>query len=130
LNPYGLPVCLLAYAAASLFHHVHNAEYLDQYPNMPVWLSPVRIHAAWFGTTAIGFAGYLLLRRGYRLPGLILLAVYGCYGLDSLAHYALAPLSAHALTMNLSIWLEAATATALLLTVASLISRKARPQRS
>jgi len=31
---------LAAYAAASLFHHVHNAEFLDQYPNMPAWLSP------------------------------------------------------------------------------------------
>ena len=26
---------LLAYGAASLFHHIHNAEFLSEYPNMP-----------------------------------------------------------------------------------------------
>jgi hypothetical protein len=115
LSPYGLPVCLLAYAAASLFHHVHNAEFLGEYPNMPAWLSPLVVYAAWLGAAVVGLAGYLLLRRGYRAIGLVLLAVYGCYGLDGLAHYALAPLSAHTLTMNLSIWFEAATAAALLI---------------
>jgi hypothetical protein len=117
LHSYALSICLLAYAAASLFHHVHNAAFLDEYPSMPAWLSPPAVYAAWLVATAIGLAGYILLRHGYRLAGLILLAVYGCYGLDGLAHYALAALPAHSLTMNLSIWLEAATAAALLIVV-------------
>jgi hypothetical protein len=75
------------------------------------------VYAAWLGATVIGFAGYVLLRRDYRLAGLVLLIVYGCYGLGSLAHYLLAPVSAHSLAMNLSIWLEAATALALVVTV-------------
>jgi hypothetical protein len=115
-NP-ALVIVLVAYAAASLFHHAHNAEFLDQYPNMPAWLSRMWVYAAWLGATVIGFAGYVLLRRDYRLAGLVLLIVYGCYGLGSLAHYLLAPVSAHSLAMNLSIWLEAATALALVVTV-------------
>jgi hypothetical protein len=108
---------LLAYAGASLSHHVHNAEFLDQYPNMPAWLSPMGVYAAWTAATAVGIAGYALLRGGYRIAGLILLIVYGFYGLDGLAHYTLAPVSAHTPMMNLSIWVEAATATALLFAV-------------
>jgi hypothetical protein len=108
---------LLAYAGASLVHHVHNAELLDQYPNMPAWFSPAAVYAAWLGTTALGLIGYWALRRGYRFTGPGLLVLYGCYGLDSLVHYALAPLPAHTLAMNLSIWLEAATAAALLVMV-------------
>ena len=103
-----LSIALIAAAAASLFHHVHNAEFLDEYPNMPAWLSPMGVYAAWSAATAIGVAGYALLRSGYRIVGLVLLIVYGCYGLDGLAHYALAVPSAHSLTMNVSIWLEAA----------------------
>jgi len=116
--PRVLPACLLAYAAASLFHHVHNAAFLDQYPNMPAWLSPMWVHLAWLGTTAIGFGGYVLLRRGCRISGIALLIVYGCYGLDALAHYLVAPVSAHTLAMNISIGLEAATAVAVLLALA------------
>jgi len=108
-----LPI-LLIYATASLFHHVHNAEFLAEYPNMPAWLSRSAVYAAWLAATSIGFIGYRILRRGYRLVGLTLLAAYACYGLDALAHYALAPLSAHSPMMNLSIGLEAAAAATLL----------------
>ena len=111
-----LPI-LLIYATASLFHHAHNAAFLDQYPNMPAWLSPGAVHAAWLVSTAIGLLGYGLLRRGYRFAGLSLLVAYGCYGLDVLAHYALAPLSAHSPMMNLSIGLEAAAAATLIVAV-------------
>lgn len=101
-----LPI-LLVYAAASLFHHVHNAEFLADYPNMPAWLSPAAVYAAWAGATAIGVLGYWLRRPA-------LLVAYGCYGVGVLAHYALAPVSAHSPMMNLSIGLEAAAAAALL----------------
>ena len=113
-----LLLALLACVAATLLHHVHNAEFLDQYPNMPAWLSPMGVYVAWSAATAIGIAGYALLRRGYRFAGLALLIAYGCYGLDGLVHYALAPAAAHTLAMNLSIWLEAATAAALLFVIA------------
>ena len=109
-----LPLALAALAAASLVHHVHNAEFLDEYPNMPAWLSPVGVYAAWAAATVIGAGGYWLLTHGYRVAGAALLILYGCYGLDGLAHYALAPASAHTTAMNLSIWLEAAAALALL----------------
>lgn len=113
-----LLVALLAGVAATFFHHLHNAEFLDQYPNMPVWLSPMGVYAVWAAATAAGVAGYCLLRSGYRVAGLVLLILYGCYGLDGLAHYGLASVFAHTLAMNVSIWLEAATAVALLAALA------------
>jgi hypothetical protein len=39
-----LLIFLLAYGAASLFHHVHNAEFLNEYPNMPTWLSRAQVY--------------------------------------------------------------------------------------
>ncbi|HEV3009911.1 MAG TPA: hypothetical protein VGX52_12825 [Burkholderiales bacterium] len=122
-----LLLALLACVAATLLHHVHNAEFLDQYPNMPAWLSPMGVYVAWSAATAIGIAGYALLRRGYRFAGLALLIAYGCYGLDGLVHYALAPAAAHTLAMNLSIWLEAATAAALLFVIARASSGRRGP---
>jgi hypothetical protein len=101
-----LPV-LLVYAAASLFHHVHNAELLDQYPNMPAGLSRAGVYAAWLIATAVGILGYWLRRR-------LLLALYAFYGLGVLVHYAIAPMAAHTPMMHLTIALEAATAAALL----------------
>jgi hypothetical protein len=108
-------VAILAVAAATLFHHVHNAAFLAEYPNMPASLTPAGVYLAWLGATVIGFAGYIFLRRGSRWIGTGLLVAYGCYGLDGLVHYLLAPVSAHTLAMNLSIAAEAAAATALLI---------------
>jgi hypothetical protein len=113
-----LLLALLACMAATLFHHAHNAEFLDEYPNLPAWLSRASVYGAWLGATLIGAGGYALLRRGYRIAGLVLLGAYACYGLDGLAHYALAPMSAHTAAMNLSIWLEAAAGAGLLLAIA------------
>ena len=110
-----LPSALTAltlYAVASLIHHVHNAEFLGHYPNMPGWLSPAMVYAAWLGATAIGALGYWLGRP-------FLLIAYGCYGLGALTHYAVAPLSAHTPMMHLTIGLEAATAAVLLIVVCS-----------
>jgi hypothetical protein len=105
-----LLIAFVAYAAASLLHHIHNAEFFAQYPMMPAWLSRTMVYAAWIVATSIGVLGYRLRRRG-------LLFVYGSYGLLGLAHYALAPVSAHTPVMNLSIALEVATAAALLILV-------------
>jgi hypothetical protein len=117
-----LPV-LLAYAGASLFHHVHNAAYLDRYPNMPAWLSPAGVYGAWLAVSAVGLSGFLLMRRQRQLAGLIVVGIYGILGLAGLDHYALAPMSAHTLAMNLSIWLEVATAVVLLAAVVTFMLR-------
>lgn len=116
-----LAALVLVYAAASLFHHAHNAAYLGDYPNMPAWLTPAGVYVAWLATTAVGVAGYLLLRSGFRLAGLGTIALYGAFGLYGLAHYGVAPVSAHSPTMHLTIWLEATTGTLVLIGVAWLV---------
>jgi hypothetical protein len=98
---------LLALGAATLVHHIHNAVFLAEYPNMPASLTAPKVILAWAGATAIGIAGYRLVRRRHRVAGCALLALYGAYGLDGLLHYVLAPLSAHSAGMNATIWLEA-----------------------
>jgi hypothetical protein len=103
---------LLAFAAASFLHHAHNATFLEHYPNLPGWITPTVVYAAWLGATAVGVIGYWLRLR-------VLVAAYAGYGLFALAHYALAPISAHSFGMNLSIGLEAGTAAALLVRLLS-----------
>jgi hypothetical protein len=58
----------------------------------------------------------------YRKLGLLVLAVYAVFGFDGLAHYSLAPMSGHTVTMNLTIWLETATAGLFLITVVGLMA--------
>ncbi len=121
-----LLVTLLAYAAASLLHHAHNAIFLTDYPNMPAWLSPARVWAAWLGITAVGLAGWLLYRGGRRIAGLIGLAGYAALGLYGLAHYRIAPLAAHTWDMHATIWLEVIGALSLLVAIAVSLARRAR----
>lgn len=121
-----LPILALAYCAASLFHFAHNAEYIDEYPNLPAWLSSPQVYGAWLGVASVGLVGYLLMRYGFQRAGLAFLGVYGALGLDGFAHYTLAPSSAHTLTMNLSIWLEALTGVLLLAAALTLMLRRAR----
>jgi hypothetical protein len=112
-----LPIALIACIVATLVHHVHNAQFLDEYPNMPGSLSPALVYLAWLGATAVGIAGYVLLRRGWQIAGCILLLAFGAYALDGLLHYTLAPLAAHSLAMNATIAAEAVTGTLLALAV-------------
>jgi hypothetical protein len=107
---------VVVHAAASLFHFVHNAMFLSDYPNMPAWISPIGIYGAWLVEAAIGALGVLLWSRG-RSAGLALIATYALLGLGGLDHYVLAPVSAHTLAMNATIWLETATALVLLAVV-------------
>jgi hypothetical protein len=118
-----LALPLLAYAAASLLHHVHNAEFLADYPSMPGWLSRMAVYAAWLGVTAVGLLGYLLVVRGPRLMGLSVIAVYAALGFYGLVHYSLAPFAAHTAAMNATILLEVAAAALLLGAVARQMSR-------
>ena len=121
-----LPLLLLLYCGASLLHFVHNAEYLTEYPNLPAWISRASVYGAWWAIFSIGLVGYLLVRRGHTLPGLTLLAFYTALGLDGLLHYGRAPISAHSLGMNLTIWTEVVTATLALSAVLWLAARHLR----
>src|SRR5258708_9712158 len=97
-----LLICLLAYGTASLAHHIYNAEFLAEYPNMPAWLSPAKVYLAWTVETAVGLIGYVLLRAGYRLPGLVLIGAYAVAGFPGLDHYPVAPLAPHTPGRHLS----------------------------
>jgi hypothetical protein len=108
-----LLVLVLAHAAASLLHFVHNATYLAEYPNMPGWISPAGVYAVWLAEAAIGAAGIVVYLRG-RPIGLALIAIFAVLGLGGLDHYVLAPIAAHTTAMNATIWLEMATGVMLL----------------
>lgn len=116
-----LLLSLLAYCAASLFHFSHNAEFLGNYPNMPASISRGDVYMAWIALTAAGIAGYALYQLEFQRVGLVILAVYAVFGFDGFAHYILAPMSAHTTTMNVTIWLEVATAALLLITVGTVV---------
>ena len=127
-NRLTLPRHLLAlmalYCAASLAHFVHNAQFLAEYPNMPAWLSPLQVMGAWLAVTAVGALGWLVTRTPWPLPGLLLIGAWAGLGFDGLAHYTLAPVSAHSLAMNLTIWSEVVAAALLLAATAVLVLRK------
>jgi len=112
-----LPLMLI-YGAASLLHFLHNAVYLRDYPNLPLWLTAGGVMGAWMIVAGTGVVGYLLYTRVTRAGGLITIAVYAAFGLGGLDHYTVAPVSAHTVAMNLTILLEAATAVGLLVCVA------------
>ena len=116
----------LLYGIASLAHFAHNAEFLMDYPNLPSWLTPAQVYVVWLGITALGALGYLLLRAGRSVAGLLLLAAYAVLGLDGLLHYGRAPVTAHTLAMNATIWFEVLAAAALLVTVSALAAPRLR----
>jgi hypothetical protein len=106
---------LLLYTAASFWHFAHNALYVEAYPNLPASLSAVRVWLAWTALASLGLGGYVLVRSGRAWLGLSLIGLYGLLGFYGLAHYVLAPFGAHTLTMNLTIWGEAAAAAILVI---------------
>ena len=108
---------LLLYLAASLLHFAHNAEYLAAYPNLPAWLTRSDVYLVWLGQAALGIGGYALYRSDWRLAGLLLIGVYAVLGFDGLLHYTRAPVAAHTVAMNFTIWFEVAAAALLLLAV-------------
>ena len=114
-----LPVLMVLYGAASLFHFVHNATYIQAYPNLPAWITPVGVYVLWCVTAAIGVVGYWLYRSVSRRLGLVVIAVYALFGIDGLDHYMLAPMAAHTFAMNASILTEVTAAALLLVYVAS-----------
>jgi hypothetical protein len=121
-----LPVLLLAYAAASLVHFIHNAEFLRDYPGLPATWTRAGVYGGWLAMTAVGIAGWLLTASRYRMAGLLLLVAYAVAGLDSLGHYVLAPLSAHSSAMNATILVEVVAAALVLAEVARQMLSRAR----
>jgi hypothetical protein len=114
-----LPWVFLVYAAATLFHFAHNAEYLAQYPHLPACWSRADVYGAWCCLMASGLLGYWLYRSRRRRLGLMALGLYGALGFGGLLHYTRAPMAHHSTMMNLTIWAEAATAALLLVNVAA-----------
>ena len=109
---------MLVYAAASLIHFVHNAAFLNLYPNMPTWLTPFGVMGSWLVIAGIGAVGYWLFRKGLTVIGLGVIALYAALGFGGLDHYVIAPVSAHSLAMNATIVIEVIAASMLLAVVA------------
>ena len=114
------------YCVASLIHFTHNAEFVTDYPNLPAWITRSSVYGAWLAITAVGVTGLVLLKLGLRVPGLILIAGYSALGFAGLDHYWVAPVSAHSLAMNATIWFEVAAAAVLMVTTFVLLLRPAR----
>lgn len=108
---------LFLYLAASLLHFTHNAENVQDYPNLPQWLSRSSVYWAWLSITAVGALGFVLYRARRYVSGLILLGLYAALGLDGLLHYTRAPFSEHTHTMNFTILFEVVVASVLLIAV-------------
>jgi hypothetical protein len=109
-----LPVLMVLYGACSLFHFVHNATYIQDYPNLPAWITPVGVYVSWCVIAAVGVVGYWLYRSVSGGAGLFVIALYALFGFGGLDHYTLAPMGAHTLAMNASILAEVVAATLLL----------------
>jgi hypothetical protein len=124
LLPKPVQVLVALYFCASLAHFGHNAEFIAFYPGMPGWLTRETVYLAWLGVTGIGLLAFALARLAFAGLALLLLAVYGAFGLDGLAHYTLALCSEHTLLANITIWSEAATGLLLLLSAAVLFVRR------
>jgi hypothetical protein len=116
----GLLLVLLAiYCAASLIHFAHNAEFVEDYPNLPIWLTRSKVYLAWFAATSVGVIGVALLSLRFRLLGLLVIVSYAALGFAGLDHYWVAPFAAHSIAMNATIWFEVLSAAVLL--VATLV---------
>jgi hypothetical protein len=114
-----LVFAMIAYCLASLLHFTHNGVFLAEYPNLPSTITVTMIFGVWLAITSVGAVGWTLVRTGRIFPGLLLIGVYACFGFDGFAHYTVASMASHSLTMNATIWLEAMTAAFLLCVVAT-----------
>jgi hypothetical protein len=124
-----LPWLFALYAAATLLHFAHNAQYLAQYPNLPTSWSRAEVYAAWCCVTALGLGGYGLYALGHPNIGRTVLGLYAAVGFGGLLHYTRAPMAHHSAIMNVTIWAEAAAAALLLANVVLLgvIARGSMP---
>jgi hypothetical protein len=118
------PPLLGLYSLASFLHFAHNGTMLASYPNLPVWITASGVYATWLGIAVVGMAGYVLTQLGFVVLGLTLLALYAFAGLDGLAHYALAPITAHSIAMNATIGFEVVTASVLLVAIGRMLMQQ------
>jgi hypothetical protein len=125
-----LPWLFGLYAAATLLHFAHNAEYLAQYPNLPPSWSRAEVYGVWCCVLALGLLGYWLYAFGRRGIGLTILGLYALLGFGGLLHYTRAPMTHHSAMMNVTIWAEAAAGTLLLANVLLLGGGTLGSQRS
>lgn len=112
-----LRALLLLYLFASLLHFTHNAENVQDYPNLPEWISRSSVYLAWLSITTVGALGFVLYQARRYVSGLILLSLYAAVGLDGLLHYTRAPFAEHTHTMNFTILFEVVVASILLIVV-------------
>ena len=111
------------YFATSLGHFTHNAEFICDYPNLPLWLTRAKVYGFWLAITAVGAFGFLLLHKRFVSAGLALVAVYAAPGFDGLGHYAVAPLAFHTFGANATILAEVAAGACLLVATLCLIGK-------
>lgn len=123
-------VLLCIYAITSLIHFAHNAEFLADYSNPPASWSRLDVYLAWVAMTAVGVVGWILLSRGRRISGLLLLTMYAALGFDSLGHYVVAPISMHSPAMNWTIIAEVIAAAFVLGEVTRQIFKMASSKRT
>lgn len=123
-----LPWLFALYAAATLLHFAHNAEYLAQYPNLPTTWTRAEVYIAWCCVMALGVLGYGLYAFGRRNIGLTALGLYAALGFGGLLHYTRAPMTHHSAMMNVTIYAEAAAGTLLLANVVLLGATAFTPQ--
>jgi hypothetical protein len=114
---------LMIHMSASLWHHIHNGAYADEYPNMPTGFHPALALVVWVVTTAVGLAGYYWVCTERRLLGLATMGIYAAYGLLAFSHYTLAPMSAYTPVANATIWGEGVTGLVLLITVIRFVAK-------
>jgi hypothetical protein len=126
---HALLTLILLYGTASLVHFTHNAVYLELYPNMPAWLTPLGVLTSWVVVTGIGVVGYWFFRKGFTALGLAVITLYAALGFAGLDHYAIAPVSAHSLAMNATILGEVSAASVLLVVTAWMAIRGGGPRR-
>jgi hypothetical protein len=105
----------LVYLIASLGHFVHNAEFLDQYPNLPGWITRKGVYLGWLIVTLPGLAAMFAWARGRAGLAFGLLALWGALAYLGLDHYYVAPASAHPSFANVSIVFEVIAGSVLLL---------------
>ena len=53
----------------------NNAQFIDEYPNMPTGFPAALAYVVWGAVTAVGLAGYYGVRRGRELLGFAVLAL-------------------------------------------------------
>jgi hypothetical protein len=99
-------------------HFAHNAEHLAEYPNLPASWTRADVYWAWGAVTSLGLLGYVLYRGAFCRTGLTLLTIYAGLGFGGLLHYTRAPVAHHSAAMNFTIWVEVASAAALLINLA------------